>query len=204
MDAHDRAAPRWGDKMRTLGYDDAYLGFLTAQAEPVAPGTRVIDIGAGTGAFAEAWVAARGRPAGLTLLDPSPAMLDRGRAAIAGRGVEPRLVRGRPGEVALDPADVALAAHVVEHCPDPGLALAQMASLLRPGVGCILSSPSRTGATRSSGCNGATGPLAATRSCIWSRRPGFACSAPMRFRPGHRRGQARGWSRRGRSDAGPE
>jgi ubiquinone/menaquinone biosynthesis C-methylase UbiE len=133
MDAYDRAAPRWGDKMRTLGYYDAYLGFLTAQAEPVAPGTRVIDIGAGTGAFAEAWVAARGRPAALTLLDPSPAMLDRGRVAIAGRGIDPRLVCGRLGDVAVDPADVALAAHVVEHCPDPGLALGQMASLLRPG-----------------------------------------------------------------------
>lgn len=130
---YDQVAPRWGDKMRTLGYYDAYLGFLTAEREPATPGLSVVDIGAGTASFSEAWVASRGRPRGLTLLDPSRVMLDRGRAVLRQRGIEPSLVQGRLGEVDFEPADIALAAHVIEHCPDPLTALRQMAKAVRPG-----------------------------------------------------------------------
>lgn len=130
---YDGAAPRWGDKMRTLGYYDAYLGFLTAGDERFPTGARVIDIGAGTASFSEAWVASRGRPASLTLLDPSRGMLDRGLIALRGRGVAPLAVQGRLGEIDLEPADVALAAHVIEHCPDPAAALRQMGEAVQPG-----------------------------------------------------------------------
>lgn len=130
---YDDAAPRWGDKMRALGYYDAYLGFLTAQEEPYGAGAHVVDIGAGTGAFAEAWVASRGRPGSLTLLDPSRKMLERAMVALRGRAVEPRPLHGLLGERDLDPADVVLAAHVIEHCPDPLAALRAMRRAARPG-----------------------------------------------------------------------
>jgi demethylmenaquinone methyltransferase/2-methoxy-6-polyprenyl-1,4-benzoquinol methylase len=125
------AAPRWGDKMRTLGYYDCYMGFLSASG-PCA--TRdVIDVGAGTAAFSEAWVAIHGAPRELTLLEPSRAMLERGQAALQRRGIEPRLAPGLLGEIDLPPADEVLAAHVIEHCADPSTALRQMRDLLRPG-----------------------------------------------------------------------
>ncbi len=130
---YDNAAPRWGDKMRALGYYDAYLGFLTDDREPPPVDARVIDIGAGTASFAEAWVASRGRPGSLTLLDPSRVMLERGFAVLMDRGVEPSLVTGRLGDVEVEAADVALAAHILEHCPDPLTALRHMAQTLRPG-----------------------------------------------------------------------
>lgn len=133
LNRYDSVAPHWGDKMRTLGYYDAYLGFLTARDDRLPTAPQVIDIGAGTAAFAEAWVASRGLPCSLTLLDPSLAMLERGDIALRRRGVDPRLVHGLLGQVDLGPANIALAAHVIEHCDDPATALRNIRDLLRPG-----------------------------------------------------------------------
>lgn len=131
---YDRAAPIWGDKMRTLGYYDGYLGFLSTQNSRPEKASQVLDIGAGTAAFSEAWVAINGPPDDvLTLLEPSRAMLKRGKTALNARGVEPRLVQGLLGEADLEPADQVLVAHVIEHCPDPLDALRQIHSVLRPG-----------------------------------------------------------------------
>lgn len=133
-DRYDIAAPRWGDKMRTLGYYDGYLGFLSAPSHFEGRNKRVIDVGSGTGAFAEAWVAIHGPPRELTLLEPSAAMLERGKAALNRRGVEPRTVQALLGQCTeTDPCDVVLAAHVLEHCDDPLTALRHMRDLLIPG-----------------------------------------------------------------------
>lgn len=130
---YDTAAPRWRDKMRALGYYDGYLGFLNAFKPEPNPAIRIIDIGAGTGSFAEAWVAIHGSPGNITLLDPSAAMLERGQSALRARHVEPDLLQSLLDEVDLEPVDVALAAHVIEHCENPLAALKQIHDLLRPG-----------------------------------------------------------------------
>ena len=130
---YDVVAPRWGDKMRALGYYDGYLGFLSELQRHLSGDLRVIDVGAGTGSFAEAWVAINGAPRELVLLEPSSAMLERGQAALRRRGTEPALVKALLGGVQLGPSDEVLAAHVIEHCPDPLLALRQMRDLLHPG-----------------------------------------------------------------------
>ena len=140
---YDLAANRWGDKMRTLGYYDGYLGFLSAPGRRARRDARVIDVGAGTAAFSEAWVAVNGRPNDLTLLDPSREMLVRGQRALQRRGVEPRLVQAMLGETALAPSDEVLAAHVIEHCSDPLAALRQMRNLLvmRGRLSLVVSKP---------------------------------------------------------------
>ncbi len=131
---YDLAAPRWADKMRTLGYYDGYLGFLSAPSNKVGQAAHVLDIGAGTAAFADAWVAVNGPPQErLTLLDPSAGMLARGKAALNARGVEPVLAQALLGEITLPQADIVLAAHVIEHCPDPLAALRDMHALTSPG-----------------------------------------------------------------------
>ena len=130
---YDAASSRWGDKMRTLGYYDGYLGFLSAPGHRSTPDAEVIDMGCGTASFAEAWVAVHGAPRRLTLVDPSPAMLARGRAALATRGVTPDTRESLLGETPGLEADEVLAAHVIEHCPDPAEALSDLAALLRPG-----------------------------------------------------------------------
>lgn len=133
---YDMAAPLWGDKMRTLGYYDGYLGFLSAQQRELKQDISIIDVGSGTASFAEAWVAINGPPRELTLLEPSKGMLERGQVALRARGVEPKLVQAVLGERDLEPFDEVLAAHVIEHCSDPLVALKQMYQLLRPG-GCL-------------------------------------------------------------------
>ena len=132
-DRYDAASTRWGDKMRTLGYYDGYLGFLSAPGLSGTASAEVLDMGAGTASFAEAWVAVNGPPQKLTLVDPSRAMLDRGVAALAPRGVRPDTIAARLGETPGLAADEVLAAHVIEHCPDPARALRDLAALLRPG-----------------------------------------------------------------------
>lgn len=131
---YDKAAGWWGDKMRTLGYHDAYLGFLSSP--PVRPlaEARVLDIGCGSGTFAEGWAAIHGAASRISLMDPSRAMLDRAEAALERRGV-----RADPVQAVLDdyaapvPFDHLLAAHVLEHCPDPEAALKRVRALVRPG-----------------------------------------------------------------------
>lgn len=130
---YDAAAPRWGDKMRTLGYFDEYIRMLSTQRQRSSQRSRVVDIGSGTAAFAEAWIAVNGPPDGVTLLDPSRAMLERGRNSVRARGVEPKLVQAMLGETELEPVDEALAAHVLEHCPDPSTALGHIRDALMPG-----------------------------------------------------------------------
>jgi len=129
---YDTVAPRWGDKMRSLGYYDGYLGFLSSGDRVSASGRRVLDVGAGTAAFAEAWVALNGPPQELILLEPSQAMIAYGRAALQRRRVDPVVVQSTLQEAELPPVDEVLAAHVIEHCEDPLLALRHMRSWLRP------------------------------------------------------------------------
>ena len=132
-DRYDTAAPLWGDKMRKLGYFDGYCAFLDRLAVPSPAQADVIDIGAGTAAFAEAWVTTVGAPRTMTLLEPSAAMMSRGARALNAHGIVPQTAEGLLGHVTPPPADYALAAHVIEHCPDPLQALRHMHALLRPG-----------------------------------------------------------------------
>ena len=132
---YDDAAPRWGDKMRMLGYYDAYLGLLSGSSFRARPGGRVLDIGSGTGAFAEAWVATHRAAQAVTLLDPSPQMLVRGRAALARRDVAVETAEALLEQHRTDAGyDNLLAAHILEHCPDPADTLRQMRRLVGLGA----------------------------------------------------------------------
>lgn len=127
---YDRAAGRWRDKMRALGYYDGYLGFLTAPGQRASSAMEIADIGSGTGAFAEAWVAANGAPARMTLIDPSKPMLERGFDALAARGVEADCVVSGLEDASFV-ADEVLVAHVIEHFDDPAEALSMIRALVR-------------------------------------------------------------------------
>lgn len=129
---YDGAAPKWNDKMRALGYYDGYLGFLSESEAKSDPRGEVLDVGTGTGAFAEAWIAVNGPPGQMTLLEPSQAMLKRASDALKRRGVTARTHIGALGELEAQ-VDEVLAAHVIEHCPDPSLAVEQLYALLKPG-----------------------------------------------------------------------
>ncbi len=130
---YDQAAPGWADKMRLLGYFDAYLGFLSSDPQ-VELGRNALDIGCGTGAFAEARAVIR-REGHVTLLEPSARMLQLAGSALQRRGGNAETVQSRLEE--FHPAsrfDCLLAAHVLEHCVDPTDALRRMRDLAEPGA----------------------------------------------------------------------
>ncbi len=129
--AYDRAAPRWGRSMERLGYDAAYRGLV---ADWAAPGERVLDIGCGGGAFAAAYLDVHGAPEGLTLADPSAAMLAAARARLASRANY--LKAGIGDEVGRH--DLILCAHVLDHFADLAAPLTVLASALSPGGRMIL------------------------------------------------------------------
>ncbi|MCK0169280.1 class I SAM-dependent methyltransferase [Jannaschia sp. S6380] len=130
---YDAASTLWADKMRLLGYYDAYLGFLSHWAGRAADIRSVADVGAGTGAMAEAWTAVNGPDVDLTLIDPSASMLASGAFALGRRGIEVRRIAAPLSPLMVAPQDAVLAAHVIEHFADPVAALRDMATLLRPG-----------------------------------------------------------------------
>lgn len=131
---YDRVAGGWGDKMRTLGYSDAYLGFLASGPRARAV-DHVCDVGCGTGAFAEAWMGIYGAAANVTLMDPSELMLDRAAAALMRRGGDVATVQaGIEGFRPTGPFDHLLMAHVIEHVPDPTAALRQLRGWVTPGA----------------------------------------------------------------------
>lgn len=130
---YDAAAPGWADKMRLLGYFDAYLGFLSVDPS-MEMGGNALDVGCGTGAFAEARavVQPKGR---ITLLEPSVKMLQQAKHALSARGIDADTSLSRLEDFqASRPFDCVMAAHVLEHCTDPVAALRQMRNLAEPGA----------------------------------------------------------------------
>lgn len=116
---YDAAAPQWDRKIESLGYAAAYRGFLKTAAMPSG---RVLDAGTGTGAFASAWLAVGGSRE-LTLLDPSRSMLARADENVRRRGIAPVIeAAAMEAHFPVKPYSVILAAHVVEHSPDPASA----------------------------------------------------------------------------------
>ncbi|MFK7836425.1 MAG: class I SAM-dependent methyltransferase [Sulfitobacter sp.] len=133
-DRYATAAPRWSDKMRVLGYYDGYLGFLSHQPREAMDTRRVIDVGAGTGAMAEAFVAVNGPPGEMAVLDPAPGMIAYAQDALAARGVTAKLRIETLDADTQGSYDVILAAHVIEHFDDPAAALAYLRKLCAPGA----------------------------------------------------------------------
>lgn len=125
---YDAAATGWQDGIAKLGFLDAYASLM--QAVPPRRAARVLDVGCGTGAFAQAWIDAHGLPAALTLTDISDPMLKTAAARIPAA----QTLRMPLGSelAALPQQDVILCAHVIEHLDRPEDALAQLFEQLTP------------------------------------------------------------------------
>lgn len=138
--AYDRAAPRWTRLTERLGYSHAYRRVFERffAAHRIAVGDRplrVLDCGVGTGAFALELARVWGRPLELTAVDISPAMVDAARRRFRHAGIAGRVIQADVSVLPFADAsfDIVLAAHVLEHLPEPVTALAEMRRVLRPG-----------------------------------------------------------------------
>ncbi len=128
---YGRLAPRYerfhGRWLRAGGAEAvaALQGCLAAE---LRPGARVLDAGCGPGALAR-WIAEHEPRAPLTLLDASPAMLERA-AAVPGRHVRGDLLAlPFPDGV----FDIVTCAWALETVADPARALAELQRVLAPG-----------------------------------------------------------------------
>lgn len=148
---YDREAPRWDRLLGWTGTRESYRALFVALAgagdlPPLGPLSRVLDAGAGTGAFVGALLDATGEEPRVDLVDLSPAMLARGRAAVASRGGPVETCRAdlRALPHASGAFDVALSAHALEHLPDPVEGLRELVRVVRPG-GAVVAVTSRPG-----------------------------------------------------------
>lgn len=127
---YDAAALGWQDGISRLGFLSAYADLMKA-VPGVKTGPNVLDVGTGTGAMAQTWVAAHGTPAHLTLTDISQAMLDAAVARLPGAATIAVPI-GAPLDH-LPPQNVVLCAHVIEHLNNPHAALSWLYDRLAPG-----------------------------------------------------------------------
>jgi ubiquinone/menaquinone biosynthesis C-methylase UbiE len=137
MATFDERAADW-DTPEHVERAEAVADAIVA-AVPVAPGTRAIELGAGTGLLGLAILERVGpeRLAELTLTDPSSGMLDVARAKVRGRALAG--VRVEPFDMATDqlptgaPFDLVISLLVLHHVEDTAAALRGVARLVRRG-----------------------------------------------------------------------
>ena len=118
----------WNDVSTVYDRSFATLcaGAAPALVERVPPGSDVLDVGCGSGHLAAALLAAGHR---VTAVDPDPGMVGLTRSRT---GLDP-LVGGLPDLPVQEPADVVVAAFVLNHVDDPRAAAAGIAPVVRPG-----------------------------------------------------------------------
>jgi len=141
---YQRIAHRWAQTVRRLRVARAYARIFAATpglgtAAAVGDSLTVLDCGVGAGDFAAALMAAVDRPVALTGIDLSREMLRQAEAALDGLGA----VTLREADIRALPFadaqfDVVMAAHVLEHLPDPETGLREMVRVLRPGGRLVL------------------------------------------------------------------
>lgn len=139
---YDSLAKGWTRTLRWLGYTRVYrhLAQTLQIANPAIfrDGARVLECGAGTGVLSLALAAASDAKLRHHLLDLSPRMLEAARTALQEAGISERAVTLQPANIQQMPYDdesfdCVIAAHVIEHLPDPVSALREMARVLKPG-----------------------------------------------------------------------
>ena len=137
---YDRLAPRWSRLTERLGYRRAYERLLEqficeADLMPTAHPLRLLDCGVGTGAFSLAFARVWTAPVRMDAVDVSNAMIEQARQHLSRAGVDAAFEQADVCALPYsdDQFDLVMAAHVLEHLPDPVVALKEMRRVLRPG-----------------------------------------------------------------------
>ena len=137
---YDRKSSAWHATIDRHGFGHAYqrlIGKVLRQQryQQTAPELRVLDAGIGTGAMAIAFRNEIGRRFRIDGIDISPEMLRQADRELHKCDVDLTLRQGELTDLSYadNTFDVVLVAHVLEHLPDPQIALAEIFRVLRPG-----------------------------------------------------------------------
>ncbi|MCF6433452.1 MULTISPECIES: class I SAM-dependent methyltransferase [unclassified Leisingera] len=137
---YDAASRNWQHITRRYGLAAAYRKSLVASGVGTALGqigsrAEVLDCGIGTGALAIALSSILTDPPRVHGIDVSPEMLALCAVEMRRAGLTPDLRRADVLSIPFADAsfDLVMAAHVIEHLPEPQHALREMVRVLKPG-----------------------------------------------------------------------
>ena len=137
---YDVAAGTWEDTARRFGLVDSYghalrRGRIGTGQRQGHGATRVLDCGIGTGSLSLALRGICAGPVEYSGIDTSARMLAQADMSLRGADILCELRRGSIDAIPHDGAsfDIVMAAHVLEHLPDPVAGLREMARVLKPG-----------------------------------------------------------------------
>lgn len=137
---YDAVSGKWARTARRFRLNAAYCEPLLASRVvtdlmQVEQRARILDCGVGNGSLSIALASLMKGPADFHAVDTSAEMLVQAKSLMQHSGLDPHL---QQADVMSSPYedqsfDVVMAAHVLEHLPDPQRALAEMVRVLKPG-----------------------------------------------------------------------
>ncbi len=147
---YDKKSEQWQNIVDRYGFVPAYQGLIQGvmchpHYRQHASSLRVLDAGVGTGAMSAAFREHMDGHLVLDAVDISQAMLQQAQQRLRHPKTTLNLRRANLANLpyADSSFDVVLAAHVIEHLPDPKVALAELYRVLKPG-GILIGSITRT------------------------------------------------------------
>ena len=137
---YDAVSGKWARTARRFRLSTAYCAPLLASQiitdlMQVEPKARILDCGVGNGCLSIALHSLMKDPADFHAIDTSVEMLTQANSAMHHAGLDPHLQQADVMSLPYEDQsfDVVMAAHVLEHLPDPQRALAEMVRVLKPG-----------------------------------------------------------------------
>jgi ubiquinone/menaquinone biosynthesis C-methylase UbiE len=137
---YDAVSDKWARTARRFRLNAAYCEPLLAShvvigLMQVEPKARVLDCGVGNGSLSIALDRLMKGPIDFHAIDTSAEMLGRAKSVMQHAGLNPHLQQADVMSLPYEDQsfDVVMAAHVLEHLPDPQRALAEMVRVLKPG-----------------------------------------------------------------------
>jgi demethylmenaquinone methyltransferase/2-methoxy-6-polyprenyl-1,4-benzoquinol methylase len=137
---YDAVSGKWARTAGRFRLNDAYCEPLLASQVvidlmQVEPKARILDCGVGNGSLSIALASLMKVPADFHAIDTSTEMLMQAKCVMQHAGLDPHLHQADVLSLPYEDQsfDVVMAAHVLEHLPDPQRALAEMVRVLKPG-----------------------------------------------------------------------
>ena len=137
---YDAVSGKWARTARRFRLNAAYCEPLLAShvvidLMQVEPKARILDCGVGNGSLSIALDSLMKGPVDFHAIDTSAEMLVQAKSVMQQAGLDPHLQQADVISLPYEDRsfDVVMAAHVLEHLPDPQCALAEMIRVLKPG-----------------------------------------------------------------------